>query len=535
MAFLDLSRAGDSDDLAGEISDLAALGDDGGGVVTAVRTAAGTLKLIHWEIDSAGTVRRLGDSGNQAGEASNLAIAKFGKHVVACRTAAGNLKLISWDVSTAGSIVRRGDSGNQAGEASVIRLVALRDGTFLVACRTGAGALKLISWRLNDDGSLTRLADSGAAAGAVSEIALVDVSGAGGNRVVTAVRDGDGDLKLIAWSAAPSGAIARLGDSGQQAGEARLIRAVRTAADQVVTSVRDGGGNLKLISWQLSADGRTVSRQADSGSQAGAIRDNSLLALEDGVVSAVGTAGGRLKLIAWSIAPTGTVTRRADSGNQAGSATLIQLRPGSRAPDGAGRSVTMITPVRTAAGKLKLITWAPTCIGIHVKILTEPSVSIDTMFTVMRQVYATAGISVNRLTTERLDRPLLRDLDVGECRRGETTDEQDELFGNRNDVGANELVVYFVRSTDPPLNGCAAHPAGRPGAVVTRVASQFTLAHETGHVLGLPHCDTDDACLLDRLMTGCGTANITSPPPDLIAVEVGTMQGSSLTSACGGS
>jgi hypothetical protein len=299
--------------------------------------------------------------------------------------------------------------------------------------------------------------------------------------------------------------------------------------------VRDGAGNLKLISWQVSADGMTVSRQADSGSQAGTILDNSLLALEDGVVSAVRTAAGRLKLIAWSIGPTGTVTRRGDSGNQAGNATLIQLRPGSGLVDGAGRSVTMITPVRDAAGKLKLITWARTCIGIHVKILAEPNVSIDTMFARMRQVFLTAGITVNRLTTERLDLPLLRDLDVGECQRGETTDEQEDLFGHRNNVGANELVVYFVRSTNPPLNGCAVHPAGRPGAVVTSVASQFTLAHEIGHVLGLPHCDTDDACLLDRLMTGCGTAFITNPPPDLIAAEVGTMQGSSLTSACGGS
>jgi hypothetical protein len=70
--------------------------------------------------------------------------------------------------------------------------------------------------------------------------------------------------------------------------------------------------------------------------------------------------------------------------------------------------------------------------------------------------------------------------------------------------------------------------------VVARVASQWTLAHEIGHVLDLPHCDTDDACLLDRLMTGCGTNNITNPPPDLVAAEVGVMQGSALTQACAG-
>ncbi|MFN2589068.1 MAG: hypothetical protein ABR613_13260 [Actinomycetota bacterium] len=533
MAILDLSRRGDSGNLAGAISDLAALAD-GGRVVTAVRTAEGTLKLIQWEIPPDGKVKRLGDSGSQAGAASSLGIARSGRYVVACRTAEGTLKLISWDVTPAGPITRAGDSGTQAGEASLIKIVALPDGKFVVACRTAEGSLKLISWRLNPDGSLTRLGDSGSAAGAVSEIALLDVSGPGGNFVVTAVRDGSGNLKLISWNVSAAGTIARLGDSGQQAGAATSIRAARTPAGQIVTSVRDGGGNLKLITWQLSADAKTLSRRGDSGAQAGAITDNSLLALDDGVVSAVRTATGELKLISWAIGPTGTVIRRGDSGGQAGRATLLQLVAGNRVADAAGRSVTMITPVRTAEGTLKLITWGPTCIGIHVKILTNPNVSIDTMFARMREVYATAGITVNRLTDENLNLPLLDDLDVGGCEMGETTDEQDDLFANRNNVGANQLVVYFVRSTKRPLNGCAAHPAGRPGAVVTRFASRFTLGHEIGHVLGLPHCDTDDNCLLDRLMTGCGTSNITNPPPDLVAAEVGVMQGSSLTVPCGG-
>ena len=36
-------------------------------------------------------------------------------------------------------------------------------------------------------------------------------------------------------------------------------------------------------------------------------------------------------------------------------------------------------------------------------------------------------------------------------------------------------------------------------------------------------------CLLDRLMTGCGTGNITNPPPDLIGTEVTTMNNSAFT------
>jgi VCBS repeat protein/FG-GAP repeat protein len=165
---------------------------------------------------------------------------------------------------------------------------------------------------------------------------------------------------------------------------------------------------------------------------------------------------------------------------------------------------------------------------LHVKILTTPSVSIEQMLVSMQQVYEAIGIRVHRVSTENLTLAALNDLDVGAC-SGAVTAEQTQLFGNRNNAPNTDVVVYFVRSTVPPLNGCASFPAGRPGAVVTQVASRWTLGHEVGHVLGLPHCDTPAARLFNRLMTGGGTANITNPPPDLIVQEVNTMKASRLT------
>ncbi len=55
-------------------------------------------------------------------------------------------------------------------------------------------------------------------------------------------------------------------------------------------------------------------------------------------------------------------------------------------------------------------------------------------------------------------------------------------------------------------------------------ATQWTMAHEAGHVLGLSHVNNND-----RLMTGNGTGNITNPPPDLASSEVTTMLNSNLT------
>jgi hypothetical protein len=172
----------------------------------------------------------------------------------------------------------------------------------------------------------------------------------------------------------------------------------------------------------------------------------------------------------------------------------------------------------------------PQNVRLHVKVLTAPtSFSIDQMLDAMRQVYNPVGIGVDCASVETLNLPALNDCDVGQCIKGSVTAEQTQLFSNRNNVGTNELVVYFVRSTVPAYNGCAAHPTGRPGAIVVSTASQWTLAHEIGHVLGLSHCDTTTNRLFDRLMTGGGTSNITNPPADVIQAEVGTMKNSALT------
>ena len=166
---------------------------------------------------------------------------------------------------------------------------------------------------------------------------------------------------------------------------------------------------------------------------------------------------------------------------------------------------------------------------LHVKVLTNPTISIDRMVVAMQQVYESLGIRVHRVSTETLNLPALTDVDVGACNMGSVTTEQTQLFANRNNAWGNDVVVYFVRSTVPPYNGCAAYPAGQPGAVVAQIASVWTMGHEVGHVLDLPHCDTPGARLFNRLMTGGGTSNITNPPPDLISTEVNTIRASALT------
>jgi hypothetical protein len=199
------------------------------------------------------------------------------------------------------------------------------------------------------------------------------------------------------------------------------------------------------------------------------------------------------------------------------------------------------------------------CNRLHLKVLTDPTnFPIETMLNRMREVYSNAGIGVVVASREALTADVLgddnfttlNDLDVGECRAA-TTNEQDQLFENQNNVPDgerdHEIVVFFVRTATTnaggQLNGCAAHPDGRPGAVVAQIASQWTLAHEVGHVLDLRHiegehtncpinnpscCSTPD---FTRLMTGCSTSNITGTPT-IDTTEIKAMKKSNLTRQC---
>jgi hypothetical protein len=180
------------------------------------------------------------------------------------------------------------------------------------------------------------------------------------------------------------------------------------------------------------------------------------------------------------------------------------------------------------------------CVVLHLKTIYEPNGDTGEMIINMRQVYDTAGIGVAIGSREELRGNAfitLLDVDVvTDCPNPSA--EQNQLFTNVGGVGTNEIVIYFVRSTVPSYNGCASHPAAQPGAIVAAIASPWTLAHETGHVLGLSHisgekdaagkCVTPDTT---RLMTGCSTSNITATPT-LSASEGTTMTASNLTMVC---
>ena len=136
-------------------------------------------------------------------------------------------------------------------------------------------------------------------------------------------------------------------------------------------------------------------------------------------------------------------------------------------------------------------------------------------------------MSRETLAVDGTARAYLQTLFVDDCKRSEgPTADQVDLFNDRGHIGPRDIVVYFVRELVSADLGCATHPPDKPGAVVAaKHATEWTLAHEIGHVLGLDHVTVANQ---DRLMNH-GTFSVTNPPPDLTTDEIDTILASPLS------
>lgn len=123
------------------------------------------------------------------------------------------------------------------------------------------------------------------------------------------------------------------------------------------------------------------------------------------------------------------------------------------------------------------------------------------MFARAQEVFHQARLELDLVSTQDLrgvgSWAELNDLSAGTCNMGgELTAEQSALFRHRDGVQERDVVIYFVRSTRPPYNGCAVHPMDIAGATIAAGATEWTLAHELGHVLGLQHVDGSDRLMI---------------------------------------
>ncbi len=300
----------------GPVTNVAVVNMGNHRVVTAARNEDGNLQLILWQLSQDGLqIEKLDEYVAGGVTEISLALLTTSQFVTAVRLANNKLKLIVWKILDGHLIDRRGEytAGAIGSKVSVVSTGALGNGSGLVTAvrLKSGGLLKLISWWISNDG-LTVERRGSAVGEAISQVAIVH-SGQYAEPgftnvqdvVVTAVRDGDGNLKLISWwvSKDANQTISRKSDSsdGQIGGIFSKLALTRVGTpfhtDRLITSVRDGDGNLKLTAWDVLSDGQITRQQS---AFAGGITDLAANRVWfNYLVTAVRTASGNLKLIAW--------------------------------------------------------------------------------------------------------------------------------------------------------------------------------------------------------------------------------------------
>ena len=238
---------------AGPIAHLAMTTMGSTKIVTAVRDASSNLKLIVWNISPSGnSIERLGQA--TAGPIADVAVTEaknFSGVITAVRGHTGDLKVIPWRISPDGRTITRGTDAEAGFVGSQISVVGIQQAA-VVAVRDAQGKLRIIAFELSSKGDIVARRDT-EVAGEISAVDI-DTTPQSGSNVVTTVRDASGFLRLIAWSCDPRGNNLRRG-SASDAGNVGAFSAVGARSfdtDILLTAMKDGQGELKLIYWDAN-------------------------------------------------------------------------------------------------------------------------------------------------------------------------------------------------------------------------------------------------------------------------------------------
>jgi hypothetical protein len=334
-----LVRLGDAE--AGEIGALASTALGARRIVTVVRTAAGNIKVIVWQVEFDGSVQRLGSA--EAGTTTRMAIASLGikRFVTAARTEVGSLKLTVWDVDDAGQITRRGsgETGEIHGEFALASF-----STYLVATvvRDSGERLKLVSWNIDVAGSVQRLNDIvGDEAGQQIAVTPFDPYPPQNGGLATAITTKSGTLQITGWWIDTAGVFKRLGDI--EGAPVKNVVAANMSHRRIVTATQSMADELVVQTWDFNSRGQVSLHASATAGEVGSIAIATLNAAR--VFTAVRDSAGNLKVIVWDAIDK--VVRLGSAG--AGTVDLVSIV--SLGADW------IVTPVRTAAAALKVIAW----------------------------------------------------------------------------------------------------------------------------------------------------------------------------------
>ena len=233
-------------------------------IVTAIRRDPDNrLKLLVWDVDwSSGSpklkhvVSRLED-----GTVSALALTSTSNFLgvaAAVRTAENTLKVIPYKLSTNGATITRGTDYEAGTVSATIDITSIPKGV-VAAMKDAAGVLRVISLETSTAGHIAGIKQFAVFNNAISEVRLARTPHSEGGNVITAIRASNGQMYLIGWTMTDKGAAIRQSGSSKTGAATRIAAAGsfysvagQPPRDVLLTAVRDSDGNLRLINWEVN-------------------------------------------------------------------------------------------------------------------------------------------------------------------------------------------------------------------------------------------------------------------------------------------
>ena len=226
-------------------------------VVTAVENSSGNLEVIVWN-DTGTTLSRTGSA--TGGPVSRVAITGLDSSRVVTadvNPTTGDMDLSVWKVTfPAGTIAQQGSTISVCCTTTAIAISRL-DSSHVATAASFVGNLYVNAFKISSKGVFTT--EGVASAGAVSQTSISTLTS---KQVVTAVRNGSGDLEVRSWSIG-GGVVTAQGDA--TAGTAKHVAGTAIFTTQVTTAIINGKGNIELINWGVTSGGKVTRQTSTTG------------------------------------------------------------------------------------------------------------------------------------------------------------------------------------------------------------------------------------------------------------------------------
>lgn len=229
-------------------------------VIATIRGSNGLLKLIPYSVSSSGSIVRQNGKEYSAGAVGAIASTRSPVHagvVVALEDGSGDLKVIDFHTNASLTITRNFGGSGSGGAIDDVEITdggPFFDGVVTAELAPGSGQLRMRSFWV-PGGVFDRDVVSTFVAGTEVDVDAVSAGFGFDGYVVSSVLQHDGTIRVDSWSVDSNGDLSWVDGQVTEKTYSTLDTAP-VMVGRLVSAARDGAGDLDLLQWTIQSDGR---------------------------------------------------------------------------------------------------------------------------------------------------------------------------------------------------------------------------------------------------------------------------------------